>query len=165
MDLLFGYSWFRLQSIAIHCNRRGVWTDTPHTFFLMHFANLIVCILTAWLKTSQDSRCLSAHFTPSTCHPCCHMFERAFVVPSCLSLSLVSLPLVPFLFHSPVLCPAHHLQCRYSRGLLETLHSRRMRSIAPWRYTVLSQIRGKHHPGLNSNLFFVQRCHFACLEI
>ena len=24
-------------------------------------------------------------------------------------------------------------------------------------------IRGKHHPGLNSNFsFFVQRCHFAC---
>ena len=23
-DFLFSYSWFRLQSIAIHCNRRGV---------------------------------------------------------------------------------------------------------------------------------------------
>ena len=23
-------------------------------------------------------------------------------------------------------------------------------------------IRGKHHPGLNSNFFFVQRCHIAC---
>ena len=28
---LFCYSWFRLQSIAIHCNRRRVQTDTPHT--------------------------------------------------------------------------------------------------------------------------------------
>ena len=23
-------------------------------------------------------------------------------------------------------------------------------------------VRGKHHPGLNSNFFFVQTCHFAC---
>ena len=41
------------------------------------------------------------------------MFERACVVSSCLSLSC-SLPLLPFPFHSlPVLCPAHHLQCRH----------------------------------------------------
>ena len=31
--IFFCYSWFRLQSMAIHCNRRGVWTDTPHTSF------------------------------------------------------------------------------------------------------------------------------------
>ena len=44
------------------------------------------------------------------------------------------------LFHAlPVLGPARHLQCRYSRGL-KPLHSRRMRSIAPWRYTILSQL-------------------------
>ena len=47
----------------------------------------------------------------------------------------VSLPLLPCLFHCLlVLCPAHHLQCRHRRGL-KTLHSRRKRSIAPWRYT------------------------------
>ena len=28
---LFCYSWFRLQSMAIHCDRRSVCTDTPHT--------------------------------------------------------------------------------------------------------------------------------------
>ena len=40
-------------------------------------------------------------------------------------------PLLPFLFHSlPVLCPAHHLQCRHRRGL-EPLRSRRMRSNCP----------------------------------
>ena len=33
-------SWFRLQLIAIYCNRRGVWTDTPHTsLFLLHSAH------------------------------------------------------------------------------------------------------------------------------
>ena len=49
---------------------------------------------------------------------------------TCLSVRLlslrvclfpVSLPLLPFLFHSlPVLCPAHHLQCRHRRGLKKT---------------------------------------------
>ena len=56
-------------------------------------------------------------------------------------LCLVSLPLLPCLFRSlPVLCPAHHLQCRHRRGL-KPLHSRTMRSIAPWRHTILSQRR------------------------
>ena len=55
---------------------------------------------------------------------------------TCLSVSLlslrvclfhVSLSLLPCLFHSlPVLCPAHHLQCRHRRGL-KPLHSRTMR--------------------------------------
>ena len=33
----FYYSWFRLQLVAIHCNRRAVWTEHPHTsYFLAH---------------------------------------------------------------------------------------------------------------------------------
>ena len=56
-------------------------------------------------------------------------------------LSLVSLPLLPYLFHSlPVLCPAHHLQCHHRRGL-KLLRTRRMRSIAPWRFSILSQVQ------------------------
>ena len=43
-----------------------------------------------WWHSHRGSRCLSAHFTPSTCHPWCLMFERAFVVSSCLSLSCFS---------------------------------------------------------------------------
>ena len=50
--------------------------------FLMHLAHVFA--------PHFGSRCLSAHFTPSTCHPRCHMFERAFVVSSCLSLSCFS---------------------------------------------------------------------------
>ena len=49
-----------------------------HVIFLMHFARLIVCILTAWLKTSQGSKvsvvCVSFHL-------------HVMVVP-CFSLSL-----------------------------------------------------------------------------
>ena len=77
----------------------------------MHFARLIVCMLTAWLKTSQGSKVsqCALHF----------MF-----MPSMMSC----------------VCPAHHLQCRHRRGL-KPLHSRRMRSIASWRYTILSQLK------------------------
>ena len=62
----------------------------------------------------------------------------------CLSLrvcpSPVSLHCLPLLFHTPpVLCPALHLQCRQRRGI-KPLRLRTMRSIAPWRYTILSQV-------------------------
>ena len=56
------------------------------------------------------SRCLWCAFTPSACHPWCHMFERALFV-LVLSSSSLSLAPLPFLFHCPpVLCPAHQLQ-------------------------------------------------------
>ena len=49
--ILFCYSWFRLQLMAIHCNRRGVYTGTPHTSFfscaLHTFHNVYH---TTWLK-------------------------------------------------------------------------------------------------------------------
>ena len=75
-------------------------------------------------------------------HP--HVIHDVVCLSVCclfVSLSPVSLPLLPLLFHIlPVLCLALHLQCRHHRGL-KPLHSRRWRSIAPWRYTILSQVR------------------------
>ena len=54
--------------------------------------------------------------------------------------SPVSLRRLPLLFHTPpVLCAALHLQCRHLWGL-KTLRTRTVRSIAPWRYTILSQV-------------------------
>ena len=55
------------------------------------------------------------------------------------SLSLVSLRLLS-LPHSTFSLPGTPLQCRQRRAF-KPLHSRRMRSIAPWRYTILSQKR------------------------
>ena len=44
------------------------------------------------------------------------------------------------LFHIlPDICPVLHVQCRQRRGL-KPLRTRTMRSIGPWRHTVLSQI-------------------------
>ena len=71
---------------------------------------------------------------------------------TCLSVRLlslrvclfpVSLPLLPCLFHSqPVLCPAQFPQCRHRRGL-KPLHSSTMRSIAAWRFSILSQVMSR----------------------
>ena len=62
----FCYSWFRLQSIAIHCNRREVLTDTPHTrLFLEHFD---------FVHTSHcGSRCRSVCLTKSPMHMSSHV--------------------------------------------------------------------------------------------
>ena len=78
-------------------------------------------------------------FSSCTLHMCLHhivaygvavrisLHPHARLLSLRVSLSPVSLPL---LFHSlPVLCLAHHLQCRHRRGL-KPLHSRTMRT--PW---------------------------------
>ena len=52
-SLFFCYSWFRLQLTAIHCNRRGVWTEHPHTaYFLAHLHTYHPCS-----HTPHGSRC------------------------------------------------------------------------------------------------------------
>ena len=94
---------------------------------------IILCIPTAWLKTGHPM-CLCARFIPSSCHPWC-VFERCW---SSFCPSLVSLRRLPLLFHTlPALCLAIHLQSRHRRGL-KPLHSRTMRSIAPWRFSIVS---------------------------
>ena len=82
----FCYSWFRLQSIAIHCNRRDVHIDTLHTWFFS-------CTLHMWSHSHRGSRCLRCAVPPSTWNPCCHMFERALfvLVLSPFSSSLTSI--------------------------------------------------------------------------
>ena len=75
---------------------------------------------------------------------------------TCLSVRCLSsfcllslyLSLLPLLSHCLlVLCPVHQLQCRHRRGL-NPLHSRRMRSIAPWRYTISHKGKSNHGASL-----------------
>ena len=113
---------------------------TSHVIFTMHIARLIMCILTAWLKTSH-SMCLCARisFHLHAIHDVCLSVRWLFLVCLFVFVFLLFLSVgLPLLFLIlPVLGPALHLQCRQRRGL-KPLHSRRMRSIAPWRYTILS---------------------------
>ena len=84
------YSWFRLQLIAIHCNRRGVWTEHPHTAHFFLHTHLRTCT------------CMAQGDSGSVCENILiHMSSRfwSFVISSCLissslpsvsSLSLIS---------------------------------------------------------------------------
>ena len=81
---------------------------------------------------------LGAHsFHPHAIHDVMCLKVRCW---SSFCLPSLYLLLLPFLLHCLlVLCPAHQLpQCRHRRGS-KPLHSRTMRSIAPWRKTILSQ--------------------------
>ena len=74
---------------------------------------------------------------------------------SSFCLPSLYLSLLPFLFHClPVLCLAQLPQCRHRQGL-EPLHSRTMRSIAPWRFSILSQkVGGPEGWGPTCSAFF-----------
>ena len=67
---LFCCSWFRLQTMAIHCNRRVVYTDTPHTSFFsctVHVFNDVQ----SHIMAHDEPRLKSPHarVTPYSCHP------------------------------------------------------------------------------------------------
>ena len=122
---LFGYSWFRSQSIAIHCNRRGV-HNSHHAYH------------TAWLKTSHRT-CQNALVIPSSCHPW-WVFDRPFVVRLFVFVLLLFLSVVYFFFPYPT-CTLTCTLSSISTAPKETPAAPRpMRSIAPWRYTILSQL-------------------------
>ena len=70
-----------------------------------------------------------------TCH---HMFEGWLFPYFVFFLSRASLSHCLL-----VLCPAHQLPCGRNRRGIKPLHSRTMRSIAPWRCLTLSQAKGR----------------------
>ena len=88
--------------------------------------------------------------------PLAHVKTTVRVSPITLSLSWLHLSLrssLPIIFGSidttqykprqtydNLLYPGHHPPCDRKRRALNPLHSRRMRSIAPWRYTTLPQV-------------------------
>ena len=84
---LFCYSWFRLQSMAITRNRRGVHTDTPHTSFFS--CTLRACTSVHTHHLAQDEprlKCLHARVSPSSYHPWWAV-EHLFLVVSSFWLS------------------------------------------------------------------------------
>ena len=100
----------------------------------MHFAHVIT--FTSWPKVSQCA--FHSIHMPS-------MMSNVLACVCCLFVFVSLLVLSHFYFASFIVylfvfCPADHLQCRHRRGL-KPLHSRTMRSIAPWRYTIPSHWR------------------------
>ena len=99
----FCYSSFRLQSMAIHCDRRVCVYRYTSDVFLMHLAHVFSpqigsasqCTLRSILMPFMSVRCLSLRVCPSP----------------------VSLRRLPLLFITlPALRPAPHLQCQQCRS-------------------------------------------------
>ena len=86
---------------------------------------------TAWLKVSQrvSHKNVFIHMSP-------RVWLCVVSSPIDLFLSFGCLYLL-FIFF---LYPGHHPPCGRNRRVLNPLRTRRMRSIAPWRYTTLSQV-------------------------
>ena len=131
------------NDLAVPNNRRTVWsighTQSSYTkcrqiHFTHDFSHRLCTHQHTHIVAQGVSVRISLH--PHAIHDVTCLSVRLLSRRFCLSLN--SFPLLLLLFHSlPVLCPAHHLPCRNRRGI-KSLHSRTMRSIAPWRYTILS---------------------------
>ena len=95
ISFFFCYSWFRLQSIAIHCNRRCVWREHPHTRL---FRDTIIL----WHTSQCDARCRTTCLHKNMfIHMSSHVSAFDVSLFCLLPLSLVSLLSLPLL---PVLC-------------------------------------------------------------
>ena len=125
-----------------------MWTDTPHTrLFSRH---IWPCAhITLWLKVWHDVSCMK-HVHPHviTCLSVC----------CCLVLSSSSVSRASTFSHClRVLCPAHLLPCGRNRRGIKPMRTRRMRSIAPWRYTTLSQVMSPTSSTISATQRLLQR--------
>ena len=118
------------------------WKNCRQRHFTRHFSHA-VCTFNYMHITLHGSRratqcvCVRASFHLHVIHDVC-LSVRCLSLPVCASP--VSLRRLPLLFHTlPLLCPALHLQCRQRRGI-KPLRICTMRSTAPWRKTILSQV-------------------------
>ena len=129
-------SLFLLQLISFTVDRDPLWptgcVDRTHSHetFSRHFHPC--AHITLWLKVSHDVSAKNIFI---------HMSSPvwAFVVSlfCLLPLSLVPLRSLSLLL---VLCPELQLPWCRERRALNPMRTRKMRSIAPWRYTTLSQV-------------------------
>ena len=124
----FCYSWFRLQSMAIHCNRRGVYTDSPHTSFFSCTVRMLSDVYHTTLARASFhlhaihgerlSVCLLRLFLALTSSVCLSVF---YLFSSTLYLHSVPEPLLP---------------CGQRQGK-HTLRLRQSRSLALWQNILL----------------------------
>ena len=133
----FCYSWFRLQSIAIHCKAMG-WCG--QILLTRHFSRAVCTsnymhITTAWLKTSHPT-CLCALHSIFMLSMMC---AWAFFVSLLVFVLLLFLSVV-YLFSSTLYLYSarhSHLLCPITPRDKKPLCFRTMRSIAWWRSSIL----------------------------
>ena len=83
--IVFCYSWFRLQLIAIHCNRRGVNITPSHTNFSRTFAHFILAHMHL-----HGSRCRTTCLHKKRSSTCHHVSDRLLYLFALTSSSLPS---------------------------------------------------------------------------
>ena len=84
-QISFCYSWFRLQLIAIHCNRREVWTEPSRRVISRTFTHFILTHM-----HSHGSRCRSACLIKTCSSTCHHVSDCALSLHPLNSSSLSS---------------------------------------------------------------------------
>ena len=90
---LFCCSWFRLQLITIHCNRRVVRTEHPHTAYFPAHLYTHPCS-----HAPHGSRCCSACLIKTCSSTCHHVSDCALSLHPLTSSSLSSVStFCPFL--------------------------------------------------------------------
>ena len=111
--------------MAIHCNRRGVHTDTPHTsFFYMHSARVFFGVQSHHMAQDEP---LNMSVWRALITSSCHHVER-LTVSRCFSVPRF----VPFrvsLLHFALLFPGKH-----------TLRLRQLRSLALWQNSLYPRV-------------------------
>ena len=124
----FCYSRFRLQLIAIHCNRRGVWTEHPHTRLSRTLSSLCTHHIVA---QGVARRVCIKHVHPRviTCLSVCCFLVLSSSCLSCLYVLSLTSSCSLFRTSTPIMSRTPSIKNK-AHPQNET--------IAPWRYTTLS---------------------------
>ena len=148
--------------VMIGCDSRLTWEDFGRV------AGLFLCRQEHFTRdfSHVPYTCDHTHIVAQGVSGAHSFHPRAIHDVTCLSVRCLSsfcllslcLSLLLFLFHClPVLCPAQLPQCRHRRGL-KPLHSRTMRNIAPWRYTILLQVMSPSSSTTSTTQRLLQWC-------
>ena len=149
-SLFFCYSWFRLSRLRSTVTDGGV-DRTPSQRVFSHTCTLSSLFTHHIVAQGFARRVCIKHVHPHVI-PC--LSVCCFLVLSSSSVSRASLSLSLL----PVFCPELQPPCCRERRALNLMRTRKMRSIAPWRYATLSQIpcqepqKPTKHPGAESCL-------------
>ena len=133
----FRHSWLRLQSMALHCNRRVVYTDTLHTSIFSHKVRMLKDV-----SHHVGSRtCLCAYLIFMVIHDE-RLIERLFFASLFLALFLFVCLSFTLLFssHFHLFCPEPLLPCGQRQGK-QYLRLRQLRSLALGQNSLLPQER------------------------
>ena len=133
VNSFFCYSWFRLQLMAIHCNRREVETGTTHTSFFSCTVRTLNDV-----HSHRGSRmCLCASPILMVIHVVRLIDRVSLSVPRLVPFRVSLLPFALLFPLLPVLCPEPLLPCGQRQGN-KPRHLRQLMRFALWQNSPLT---------------------------